>query len=144
MSLVNRAVFDTSTLISAVLRPLSVPRQAFISALGSHTLFVSPETLDELEKVLLRPKFDAYASTAERGTFFARYKQETTVLTPDAQSEQMAKGACRDANDCKFLALAMACKAGVLVSSDDDLLSLKAWHGTQIVSPAVFFSRSVN
>ena len=142
VSLLNRAVFDTSTLISAVLRPSSVPRQAFMSALGSHTLFVLPATLDELEGVLLRPKFDAYASPTERATFFAKYKQETTLLTPDAQSEQMAEGACRDPKDCKFLALAMACNAGVLVSSDDDLLSLKTWHGTQIVSPAAFLSRS--
>lgn len=144
MSLLNRAVFDTSTLISAVLRPLSVPRQAFISALGSHTLFVSPETLDELEGVLRRPKFDVYASPAERSAFFARYEQETTRLTPDAGSEQAAEGACRDPKDCKFLSLAMACDAGILVSSDDDLLSLKTWHGTQIVSATAFLVRSIN
>lgn len=144
MSLLNRAVFDTSTLISAVLRPLSVPRQAFISALGNHTLFVSPETLDELEGVLCRPKFDVYASPAERSAFFARYKQETTLLAPDAQSEQTADGACRDPKDNKFLSLVMACRAGVLVSSDDDLLSLKTWQGTQIVSAATFLMRSVN
>lgn len=144
MSLLNRAVFDTSTLISAVLRPSSVPRQAFMSALGSHTFYVSPETLGELEGVLLRPKFDTYASPTTRAAFFARYKQETTLLTPDAQSEQVAEGACRDPKDCKFLALAMACNAGVLVSSDDDLLSLKNWQGTQIVSPAAFLSRAVN
>ena len=47
------------------------------------------------------------------------------LLAPDAQSVQMAEGACRDPKDFKFLALAMACNAGVLVSSDDDLLSLK-------------------
>ena len=115
-----------------------------MSALGSHTLFVSPETLDELEGVLLRPKFDAYASPTERAAFFAKYKQETTLLTPGAQSEQMAEGACRDAKDCKFLALAMACNAGILVSSDDDLLTIKNWHGTQIVGPATFLSRYVN
>ena len=115
-----------------------------MSALGSHTLFVSPETLGELEVVLLRAKFDAYASPTERAAFLAKYKQETTLLTPDAQSEQMAEGACRDPKDCKFLALAMACSAGVLVSSDDDLLSLKTWQGTQIVSPAAFLSRSVH
>jgi putative PIN family toxin of toxin-antitoxin system len=144
LSLLNRAVFDTSTLISAVLRPSSVPRQAFMSALGSHTLYVSPETLDELEGVLLRPEFDAYALPAERAAFFARYKKETTLLAPDAQSEKMAEGACRDPKDCKFLTLAMACNAGVLVSSDDDLLTLKHWHGTQIDSPAAFLSRTVN
>ncbi len=143
MSLLNRAVIDTSTLISAVLRPSSVPRQAFVWALGSHTMFVSGATLDELEKVLLRPKFDAYALPAERAAFFVHYKQETTLLNPDAQSEQMALGVCRDPKDCKFLALAMACNAGLLVSSDDDLLSLKNWHSTQIVSPAAFLSRYV-
>ena len=113
-----------------------------MSALGSHTLFVSPATLGELERVMLRPKFDAYASPTKRVAFFARYKQETTLLTPDAQSEQMAEGACRDLKDCKFLALAMAYDAGVLVSSDDNLLSLKTWQGTRIVSPAAFLSRS--
>ncbi len=144
MSLLNRAVFDTSTLISAVLRPSSIPRQAFMSALGRYTLFVSPATLDELEGVLLRPKFDAYASPTERAAFFARYRLETTLLIPDARSDEMANGACRDPKDCKFLALAVACNAGVLVSSDDDLLTLKHWHGTQIVSPAVFLSSAVN
>ena len=144
MSLLNRAVFDTSTLISAVLRPSSVPRQAFISALGSHTLFVSPETIAELEQVLRRPKFDAYAALAERAAFFAKYSQETRLVIPDTQSVQMADGACRDPKDCKFLALAMACSAGILVSSDDDLLSLKNWQGTQILSPAAFLARTIN
>ena len=129
-----------------MLRPLSIPRQAFVSALGRYTLFVSPATLDELQAVLIRPKFDAYASPTERAAFFARYKRETTLLIPDAQSEQMAEGACRDPKDCKFLALAlaMACQARVLVSSDDDLLTLKQWHGTQIVSAAAFLSSAVN
>ena len=53
-----------------VLRPSSVPRKAFMSALGSHTLFVSAETLGELEVVLLRLKFDAHTSSAERAAFF--------------------------------------------------------------------------
>ena len=60
-------------------------------AFGSHTLFVSPETLDELGEVLLRLKLDAYASTAESATLFAKYKQETMLLAPDAQIEKMAE-----------------------------------------------------
>ena len=131
-------------LVSAMLRPLSIPRQAFVTALGRYTLFVSPATLDELQAVLIRPKFDAYASPTERAAFFAEYKRETTLLIPDAQSEQMAQDACRDPKDCMFLALAMACQARVLVSSDDDLLALKQWHGTQIVNAAAFLSSAVN
>jgi putative PIN family toxin of toxin-antitoxin system len=144
MSLLNRAVFGTGMLVSAMLRPLSIPRQAFVSALGRCSVFVSPATFDELQAVLIRPKFDAYASPTERAAFFSRYKQETTLLTPDAQSDQMAQDACRDPKDCMFLALAMACQAHVLVSFDDDLLTLKQWHGTQIVSAAAFLSSAVN
>ena len=113
-----------------------------MAAFGGHNLLESPRTLDELGKVLLRLTFDAYASAAEGATFFAKYKQETMLLAPDAQSKKMAEGAYRDPRNCKFLALAMACKAGVLVSSDDELLSLKNSQGTQIVSPAGFLSRA--
>ena len=41
-----------------------------MSALGNHTLFVSAETLGELEVVLLRLKFDAHTNSAERAAFF--------------------------------------------------------------------------
>ena len=47
------------------------------------------------------------------------------LLAPNEQSKHMAEGARGDPKDCKFLALALACNVGVLVSSDDDLLSLK-------------------
>ena len=113
-----------------------------MAAFGSHNLLVSPRTLDELGKVLLRLTFDAYASVAEGATFFAKYKQETMLLAPDAQSKKMAKRACRDPKNCKFLALATGCNAGVLVSSDDNLLSLKNWQGTQIGSPAGLLSHA--
>ena len=83
-------MFNTKTLICAVLRPASVPRQAFMLALGNHSLFISPETLKELGKVLLRLKFDAHASAAEGATCFAKYTQETILLAPDAQIEKMA------------------------------------------------------
>ena len=94
--------------------------------------------------VLLKPSLTRMPAPLSAPHFFARYQQETTLLTPDAMGVRMAEGACRNTKDCKFLALAMACNAGVLVSGDDDLLSLKNWQGTQKVSPAGFLSRSVN
>jgi uncharacterized protein len=60
MSFANRIVIDTSTLIGALLKPQSAPRQAFIHALATGTPCVSPATLAELESVLLRDKFDRY------------------------------------------------------------------------------------
>ena len=66
------------------------------------------------------------------------------LLALNEQSKHMAEGARGDPKDCKFLALALACKAGILVSSDDDLLNIESWHDTQIVSPASLLSRAAN
>ena len=60
MNFASRVVIDTSTLVGAVLRPGSPPRRALLAALSRATVCVSPATLAELERVLLREKFDRY------------------------------------------------------------------------------------
>ncbi|MBK9345836.1 MAG: hypothetical protein IPN06_05050 [Burkholderiales bacterium] len=40
--------------------------------------------------------------------------------------------------DAKFLALARACSAAALISSDADLLVLSPWNGIPITTPAAF------
>ncbi len=50
---------------------------------------------------------------------------------------------CRDAKDVKFLALALACEAHILVSGDADLLCLQSFHGIQVRDPAAFVSYEV-
>lgn len=49
---------------------------------------------------------------------------------------------CRDPNDDKYLVLAQAGSADVIVSSDDDLLVLHPWRGISIPSPADFLAAS--
>lgn len=56
MSELRRVVIDTSTLVGAVLRPASPPRQALLVAAKGFELCVSTSTLHELEEVLQRPK----------------------------------------------------------------------------------------
>jgi putative PIN family toxin of toxin-antitoxin system len=45
---------------------------------------------------------------------------------------------CRDAKDDKYLELALAARAGVIVSSDDDLLMLNPWRGVRILRPTEY------
>ena len=52
MSGLPRVVIDSSTLIGAVLRPVSTPRQAFLVAVKGFELCVSPATMDELQDLL--------------------------------------------------------------------------------------------
>lgn len=137
-----RMVFDTSTLIGAVLRPTSPPRRAFLAAVDNHELCVCDVTLQELEAVLQRPKFDVYAPPEQRLKFLALYKERARWWTVDDQSASRSAGACRDPKDDKFLALALACDAATLVSSDDDLLALGFWNGISIMTPAAFVTRT--
>ncbi|EQD56971.1 PilT protein domain protein, partial [mine drainage metagenome] len=57
-------------------------------------------------------------------------------------SEQTAAGACRDAQDTKFLALALASQAVALITSDADLLVLHPWQGVPILTPAAFLQKA--
>ena len=43
---------------------------------------------------------------------------------------------CRDRKDNKYLELALAAGASIIVSSDDDLLVLDPWRGIRILRPA--------
>ncbi len=70
MNPVKRIVIDTSSLVSAVLRPNSVPRHAFLAAIKDHDLCVCQSTLDELLEVLQRSKFDRYAPLQTRMDFW--------------------------------------------------------------------------
>ncbi|MDZ4252715.1 MAG: putative toxin-antitoxin system toxin component, PIN family [Sulfuritalea sp.] len=137
----QRIVIDTSTLIGAILRPSSVPRQAFLAAVGAYDLCVSHATLNELRKVLQRPKFDRYEPLQARLDFCALVAERSRLWQVDAKSDEIADGACRDAKDAKFLALALDCQAVALISSDADRLVLHPWHGVSILTPAAFIEK---
>jgi putative PIN family toxin of toxin-antitoxin system len=131
---------DTSTLIGAVLRPDSVPRRALLAAVRLYEICMSQLTLDELQEVMRRPKFDRYLPLQERLNFCALVTEQARLWDVDSKGEQLAAGACRDAKDAKFLALALDCQAVALVSSDADLLVLHPWHSVSIMTPATFLA----
>ena len=70
MSSVSRLVFDTSTLVGAVLKPRSTPALALTLAWEVADVIVSEETLDELHVVLSRSRLDAFREPAHRVAFF--------------------------------------------------------------------------
>ena len=134
----GRVVMDTSTLVGAMLRSESKPRQALLAVVKSHVLCVSQSTLTELHVVLQRSKFDRYAPLQTRMEFLDVVTQTAHLYEIGTASEAASLSACRDPKDDKFLALAMACEAMVIISSDADLLSLQRWNNIAIISPADF------
>jgi putative PIN family toxin of toxin-antitoxin system len=141
MSGVPRVVLDTSTLVSAALKVVSVPHQVLLKAIGSCHLCASAETLAELEQVLEREKFDRYLNLESRRAFVALIRRNVYLFAVDSRL-LAAEPLCRDTKDQPFLALALAAEANALVSGDEDLLVLHPWNGIPILTPAEFLERA--
>ena len=130
-----RHVFDTNALVSALLFTGSVPGRAFFAALGRGVILVSDETAEELADVLGRSKFDRYVSAEDRGRFLAAFLRRAELIEVEQRVE-----VCRDPKDDKFLSLALAGGAGVIVSGDEDLLVLDPFRGARILRPQEFLA----
>ncbi|MFY8037360.1 MAG: PIN domain-containing protein [Cyclobacteriaceae bacterium] len=61
-----RFVFDTNTLVSAILKPDSTVMQVVNLALQKGTVVFSTETKAEIVSVIQRDKFNKYLSLEER------------------------------------------------------------------------------
>ena len=66
-----RTVTDTGVVVSAVVLPRSVPRQAFDVAVSRGRVLVSGATVAELDEVLRRPQFNKYILQEKRLEFLA-------------------------------------------------------------------------
>jgi putative PIN family toxin of toxin-antitoxin system len=128
-----RFVFDTNTLISALLFTESKPRQVFQLALQSGDVLLSQATIKELSDVLSRKKFDRYVLKEEREEFLTALIAQVVLIEP---SEKVS--ICRDPKDNQFLELAISGKADFIVSGDDDLLELNPFREVRILNPADF------
>jgi putative PIN family toxin of toxin-antitoxin system len=137
----SRIVFDTSTLVSVVLRPGSVPDRAFSLALRHGVVCACELTIEELRTVLARGKFDRYLGKRMRAGFVEFLHRNAWICPLSASDVSAVKPSCRDRKDNVFLALAAAAEADLIVSSDDDLLACHPWHDIPILSPAEFLSQ---
>ena len=91
----------------------------------------------ELEGVLLRPKFDRYASREKRVELLDLFPSVAEWIGVSSTVTE-----CRDPDDNKFLELAMDGDADFLITGDQDLLMLAetahlAWR-FRIVTPRKF------
>ncbi len=128
-----KVILDTSVFVAAFgSKTNSSPVKILDSWVdGEFALVMSPQLLEEL-----------VAKLSQRGV------SEQTLVVLVAKIAAIAlhiPGAYQatrldeiDPDDNKFLAAAYEAKADYLVSVDNHLLSLKYYHGTQIVTPALF------
>lgn len=136
--MIRRVILDTRTLVSAALRAGSIPEQALAKTLRSCELCASEETLHEWAAVLERNKFDRYLDLELRRSFVTLIRNSAQLFAVQEADRLAVKPACRDPKNNLFLALAVACEAEVLVSSDEDLLVLDPWNRVRIVTAREF------
>ncbi len=132
-----RFVFDTNTIVSALLFRHSVPRQAFGRALSSGTILTSEPLVMELSRVLARDRFDSYLSLEERNEFLVALIRNSDLIKI-TESVQ----ACRDPDDDRILELAVNGAAAYIVTGDSDLLVMNPFRGVAILTPAELLRNS--
>lgn len=131
-----RAVADTNVIVRALIRPRGTVGPVLLRLRqGDYTLLYSDSLLEELADVLNRPRIrDKYRLTNnDIQTVLALILLRGEAVTPDQTIT-----ICRDPKDNKFLEVAVAGRADVIVTGDDDLLVLHPFAGIPIVSPSTF------
>jgi putative PIN family toxin of toxin-antitoxin system len=125
-------VFDASTIVSAALKADSVPERALMRAEQTDVFALSTEVDAEIAGVLSRPKFARILSPERRDKILQILRAQAVWFAPVIEVVD-----CRAPKDNKYLELALAAGAEVIVSSDDDgLLVLHPWRGVRILRPA--------
>ena len=87
----------------------------------------------EIAEVLARPKFARILTHDRRRETLELLSAAALWVEPQTVIED-----CRDPKDNRYLELALAARATVIVSGDADLLVLHPWRTIRILRPAEF------
>ena len=132
----DRVVIDSNVLISALLLPRGTPRSVLVLlAERNATLLFSDNTFTELTTRLAKPKFDPYRTPEQLETYLDWLTELGEWVVPNLEVD-----ACWDADDNKFLSLAISGEADCLISGDKDLKVLHPFEGIPIHTPADFLA----
>jgi putative PIN family toxin of toxin-antitoxin system len=124
-------VLDTNVLISAALSRQGSPYALVQLVLAHARLVFCDATFEELRTRLYRPKFDRYISLELRERVLRDLSACALWVDIDDQGHWS-----RDPDDDKFIATALQIPDAVLVSGDQDLLTVQAPAGLRILTAA--------
>lgn len=127
-----RVVLDTNVLIAAFVARGQC-HELLEHAARAHHLLTSEALLTELRDKLAG-KLGASADTVQRTLDLLRSRMTVVAISP------LPAPVCRDPDDDRVLATAVAARADCLVTGDADLLVLDRYDGIPIVRPADFWA----
>jgi putative PIN family toxin of toxin-antitoxin system len=132
-----RVVLDTNVFVSALLNPdRRISLILYSLAEGKYRLLYSRDSLGELVRVVSRPRImRGLLDDFDIKELIALIKFRGQEILPSVSIK-----ACRDLSDNMFLEIAVEGNADLIVSGDDDLLSLSPFQGIPVITPARFLS----
>jgi len=128
---VIRAVLDTNTIVSGV--GWGGPPGAVLDAAldGRFEIVTSPTLLDELRRVLNYPKLQEVVGDADE---LVKFLALAAVLVTPTETVTIS----RDPDDDRLIEAALAANADVIVTGDQDLLTLGSIGQIQVLTPREF------
>jgi putative PIN family toxin of toxin-antitoxin system len=127
-----RVVYDTNVIVSAVLKPGSIPAALVALAIGQYVeLCYSPAILAEYTEVLKRPKFGFNRRSVDR--FLGDLVNAAVMVRPTTRVTHAL-----DEADNRFLECAQEARAAYLVTGNKRHFPFPAFGATKIVSPTEF------
>ena len=126
-----KVVLDTNVIIAAF-AARGLCADLYELCLADHQVVTSTHILDEVSDKLLSKLRLPVSRVAD---IRRHLEGVATVVVPI----EVAVETCRDADDLPVIGTALAAQAEVLVTGDDDLLTLGAVEGVRIVTPRRFW-----
>jgi putative PIN family toxin of toxin-antitoxin system len=125
-----KVVLDTNVLVAAF-AARGLCEAVLEACVVGHELFSSAHILVEVRRVLTKK---LKLPPGQREEILSFLRDQVSLVSP----APVTAGACRDPDDLPVLGTAVAAVANCLVTGDQDLLELKRFQSTSIVSPREF------
>ena len=135
-----RIIIDINLYISALINDNSRKRLDIVLANNVFDILVSDDLLKELIEVANRSKFRKYVSISQTETFIQLILERATFIETISKVK-----ASPDPKDDFLLVLCLDGEADYLLTGNKiDLLDLKSFHQTQIITLATFIAIFLN
>jgi putative PIN family toxin of toxin-antitoxin system len=125
-------VLDTNVVVAALVAE-GLCREVVHRAVRMRIFASSARLMDELDATLGRK----FSVTSAAQAFLKAFREQVPLVEPLT----LPTAICRDPNDDMVLATAVAAKANLIVTGDQDLLVLKAYEGIDIIAPRRFLEQ---
>jgi putative PIN family toxin of toxin-antitoxin system len=128
-----RIILDTNILVSVAISKRMRERLTKTLIDPGITIIANNELLEELQQVLQRPKMKRYLTNEQIESFLVFLGQRVEIVEVTSIVE-----VCRDPKDDYLLGLCKDGQVDYLISGDQDVLALKQFEQTKILTFSQF------